>query len=114
MGVSISATDVARIARLVARPPNLTKALLFTPSATHDPYLNDGPPPALALQLYFDRVEDLEAALAADGPLSPLVSLPSLEGAAMTQQAMLARSFAVPDPVFRTPPGEPHCTYLVA
>jgi len=27
---------------------------------------------------------------------------------------MLVRTFAVPEPTFRTPPGEPHCTYLVS
>ena len=90
----------------------MTEALLFTPGTTHDPYLNDGEPPALALQLYFDAIASLEAALAADGALMALAELPSLSGA--TQQAMLARPFAVPDPVFRTPPDKPHCTYLVA
>ena len=30
------------------------------------------------------------------------------------QQAMLVRRYPVPDPVFRTPPGELPCTYLVA
>ena len=80
-------------------------------------YLNDGEPPSLALQIYFDGIEPLEAALSAGGPLMALADpscLPSLSGAAFTQQAMLARSFAVPDPVFRTPSGASACTYLVA
>ena len=113
-GDGVSAADLARVADIIARPRGLSEALLFTPTTTHDPYLHDGPPPMLALQLYFDGIEALEAALAAAGPLSALAELPSLAGATVIQQAMLARSFAVPDPVFRTPPKEPHCTYLVA
>jgi hypothetical protein len=47
-------------------------------------------------------------ALAAPG------TLPSLAAAEVSQQAMLARSFPVPDPTFRSAPGAPHCTYLVS
>jgi hypothetical protein len=47
--------------------------------------------------------------VAADGPLMALAVPPSF-----TQQAMLARSFAVPDTMFRTRDGARHCTYLVA
>jgi hypothetical protein len=103
------------LADAIAPVPGLAEGLLFTPATTHDPYLNDGPPPALALQLYFERIEALEAAL--DGPLLALADparLPSLSDATFSQQAMLARSFAVPDPGFRTAPGAHPCTYLVA
>ena len=75
-------------------------ALIYTPAQTHDPYLDDGRPPALALQLYFAEIAALEAALARDGHLQALAApdaLPSLHGAAVTQQAMLARAFPVPD-----------------
>jgi hypothetical protein len=116
-GAVVSEAELNRLAEWIAPVPGMTEALLFTPGTTHDPYLNDGQPPALALQLYFDEIEALEAALAAGGPLTALADPalpPSLAGAAFTQQAMLARAFTVPDPVFRTPAGGFPCTYLVA
>jgi uncharacterized protein (TIGR02118 family) len=114
-GAAVTESELNWLARTIAPVSGVTGALLFTPSTTHDPYLNDGEPPALAMQVYFDAVEALEAALGADGPLMALsdpARLPSLAGASFAQQAMLARSFDVPDPVFRGPPD--HCTYLVA
>ena len=113
-GAVVTEAELSKLAETAACVRGVTEALLFTPGTTHDPYLNDGPPPALALQIYFDDITTLEAALAGDGPLMALTDLPSLRGATFTQQAMLARPFAVPDPVFRTAPGAHHCTYLVA
>ena len=108
-----SVTDAAleRIGAILSRVPAATEALLFTPGVTRDPYLDDGPPPALALQLYCPTIETLEAALAADGPLR---DLPALLGEGYVQQAMLVRRFPTPDPVFRVPAGAHPCTYLVA
>jgi hypothetical protein len=103
--------DAGWLADVIAATPGLQQALIFTPSSTSDPYLDDGPPPQLALQLYFGDIAALEAALAADGHLQRLQALRA-EGA--TQQAMLVRRYAVPDPVFRTRPGQLPCTYLVA
>jgi hypothetical protein len=111
-GTSVSDADLVRIGELIAKTPGVTQALLFTPATTHDPYLNDGAPPALAIQIYFDGIEPLEAALG--DPLTGLAALPSLATARFTQQAMLVRPFAVPDPVFRTPAGGFPCTYLVS
>ncbi len=114
-GAVVTAAELNRLAETIAPVPGVTEVLLFTPGTTHDPYLNDGQPPALALQVYFDGIEALEGAL--DGPLMALADpahLPSLTGATFTQQAMLARSFTVADPVFRTPPDAHPCTYLVA
>jgi hypothetical protein len=116
-GVVVSKVELTRIAEIIAPIAGVTEALLFTPGATDDPYLNDGPPPALAMQIYFDGVTALEAALAADSALMRLTDrsvLPSLARADFTQQAMLPRSFATPDPVFRTAAGALACTYLVA
>jgi hypothetical protein len=113
-GESIAEAELSWLADTIANVPGMTEALLFTPATTRDPYLNDGQPPALALQIYFDGIESLEAALVSNGPLMALASRPSLAGLGLTQQAMLARSFPVPDPVFRTEPGAPRCTYLVA
>jgi hypothetical protein len=114
---TVTEAELRWVAETIAPVPGVTEALLYTPAMTHDPYLNDGPPPALALQIYFNAIEHLEAALSAGGPLMAFADparLPSLSGAAFTQQAMLCRSFAVPDKVFRTAPGAFPCTYLVA
>jgi hypothetical protein len=46
--------------------------------------------------------------------LSSSAEFPALARAEIAHQAMFARPFAVPDPAFKTPPGEPHCTYLVS
>jgi len=99
------------LAGVITATPGLEQGLIFTPSTTSDPYLDDGPPPRLALQLYFLDIAALEAAVGADGPLRALEGLSS-DGA--TQQAMLVRRYPVPDPAFRTPLGERPCTYLVA
>jgi hypothetical protein len=108
--------DLQRLERLLAATPGLARGLIHTPAQTHDPYLDDGRPPALAVQLYFPDIGVLEAALARDGHLAALATpdaLPSLRGALVTQQAMLARAFPVPDARGGTAPGEPACSYLV-
>lgn len=104
--------DLAKVVAVVAATPGLEQARVYTPASTSDPYLNDGTPPALGLQLYFADIADLEAGLAVGGALEPLVGL--LAAFSVTQQAMLARRFPVPDAVFRTAAGAPHCSYLVA
>jgi hypothetical protein len=112
----VAAEDCRWLERLLAATPGLTRGLLYTPAQTHDPYLDDGRPPALAVQLYFDDIAVLEAALAREGHLAALAApdaLPSLRGAAVTQQAMLARAFPVLDAQSGTAPGEPGCSYLV-
>jgi uncharacterized protein (TIGR02118 family) len=75
------------------------KARVHTPAKAHDPYLDDGAPPALVVQLYFAGLPELEAAL------------PRLEkalGAGGSCEAMLVRRFTVPSPAVG------RCTYLVA
>lgn len=112
----VSAADKAAVIDIVRATPGLARALVFMPAVAHDPYLHDGPPPLLALQLYFPEIAPLEAALASYGHLQALAKrdLPSLAHAAVTQQAMLTRVVKVPDPDFKTRPGERPCTYLVA
>jgi hypothetical protein len=103
--------DLTSLADILAATPALRQGVVYTPSDTSDPYLNDGPPPKLVLQLYFDDIAALEAAVAPNGHLQQLGAL-DMTGA--RQQAMLVRRFPVPDPVFRTPTDEQPCTYLVA
>ena len=113
----LSEAEQGWLRQLIATTPELRQGVIYTPSNTRDPYLNDGAPPVLGLQLYFDDIASLEAAMAVDGYLQSLASadaMPSLKHAVVTQQAMLVRRFPVPDATFRTPPGELPCTYLVA
>jgi hypothetical protein len=104
--------DLARFIDVVATTPHLSRALIYTPVTAEDPYLNDQSPPALAAQLYFTDIEPLEAALARNGHLQALTALPSLAGASASQQAMLARSYPVPDVAPQR--GKKRCSYLVS
>lgn len=112
----LGTAEIARLAALVKATPGLSRGLIFTPEQTRDPYVDDGPSPPLALELYFDALPALEAALAADGHLQALTRTdiaPGLARRGAAQQAMVARSFPVPEPRFATPPGSSPCTYLV-
>ena len=114
----IAPNELAGVLEIVASTPGLRRGLVFTPEQADDPYktVHDGPSPQLALELYFDRIDRLEEALARKGHLQALAlpqTLPSLAGVAVTQQAMVARAFPVPDPLFKTAPGAFACTYLV-
>lgn len=108
----LSEADSARLAQRLRALRGLERAHVYTPSRAHDPFLDDGAPPRLALQLYFERIEDLEAATDRDSPLATLAAdCPSLAGAPLTWEAMLVRVFPVPEPKIAA---EPWCTYLVA
>ena len=112
-----AAAETAKLDRLLRAVPTLHKALVHTPSTTSDPYVKDAPSPSLVLQLYFASLPDLEASVSRSGSLRALTSrdeFSSLAEAEATQQAMLVRPFAVPDPEPRAAPGEPYCTYLVS
>lgn len=109
--------DRSRFIEIVGTTPGLCSALIFTPERAADPYVNDSPTPHLAAQLYFADIADLEAALARRGHLQALAApgaLPSLAGAAASQQAMLSRAFPVPDPTLHIVPRTRYCTYLVS
>lgn len=105
---------LTEVARIVEAAPALAGAVLHTPSQTSDPYLRDAPGAALVAQLYFDDIDVLETQLAPGGYLQALAdpgTLPWLRDMALSQQAMLARRFAVPAP---GAVGNVRCTYLVA
>jgi uncharacterized protein (TIGR02118 family) len=112
----LSAEELEKVSGLVNGLPRLRKALIHTASAASDPYIKDGAPPDLVLQLYFPALTDLEAVTAHDS-LKGLASrdrFPALADADIEQQIMLVRSFAVPDPNIAIANGGPYCTYLVA
>lgn len=116
-GALPSSGEVAKLDRLLRSTPKLDKAVIHSAATTSDPYVKDGPSPSLVLQLYFADLPGLEAIVSQAGHLGVLSSaaeFPSLATAGIAQQAMLVRRFPVPEPKFKTPPGEPHCTYLVS
>jgi uncharacterized protein (TIGR02118 family) len=110
---AVDAADLRCLEQVVTATPGLARGLICTPAQTHDPYLDDGRPPALALQLYFADIAALQAVVAPGGYLQALAApdaLPSLRGAAVMQQAMLACAFPVPD---ARSASEQRCSYLV-
>ncbi|HUB11651.1 MAG TPA: hypothetical protein VMB34_06805 [Acetobacteraceae bacterium] len=110
---AVSDADLHWLGQVLRSTPGAVRRLVYTPAQTHDPYLDDGRPPALVLQLYFDDVAALEAALDRGGALQILAApnaLGSLRGATVMQQAMLARAFPVPD---AGAPASSRCAYLV-
>jgi hypothetical protein len=112
----LSDAEHRRVLDIVRTTPRLARGLVLTPWDISGLYFDDGAPPQLAFELYFADIADLEAVLADDGHLQALAApgaLPSLKAAEVTQQAMLARAFPVPDARFRTPPGQPFCSYMV-
>jgi hypothetical protein len=109
--------DVGKLDAVLSGTPNLEKVVIHTSSSAEDPYVKDHAPPQLLLQVYFEKLPDLEAAVARTGHLAVLASpaeFPDLAASDVSQQAMVVRPFAVPDPVFRNPPGSAYCTYLVS
>ncbi len=105
----------AKLDLLLRATPRLTRAQVHTPSSASHPYIEEGPPPALVLQLYFPDLFALEATLSRNGHLHALNSrteFPILASAKIAEQAMLVRPFAVPEPSPKCE--EPSCTYLVS
>jgi hypothetical protein len=112
----LPAEEAESLKALVRATPYLAKALVHTAASASDPYVRDGPPPALVLQLYFAELPELEAAVSLGGHLHTLTArerFPTLARAAAAQQAMLVRHFAVPEPAFQNGGGS-YCTYLVS
>jgi uncharacterized protein (TIGR02118 family) len=114
----LSEADLDLVTRAAMRLRDLVGGSAFTSISVEGehPFVRDGRGPPLVLQLDFDAAEDLDAALAANGPLAEIVSpgaIPSLPHAVVGRQRMIGRRFAVPDPVFRLAPGARPCTFLV-
>ena len=96
----LSDADGLELGACIRSIRELTHAHLLTPVVARDPYIDDGQPPMLTLQLCFEQLEALEQAASAraHGELWRLSqSVPaSLAGAEVTQQVMLTRSYPVP------------------
>ena len=81
-----------------ARLPAFAHALAYAPDSAKDPFLDDGAPPPLVIQAYFETLAQLEAAC---GALDFRCAAEALE----------VKAYAVPDAKVR---GANWCTYLVA
>lgn len=114
--VGLPEAVLPKLRTLLAGVAGLERALIFTPESTRDRFIDDGAPPPLSLQLYFAELPVLEAAVAAGGPLEPLVGTDLLEGlgdVAINQQAFCVRPFPVDDPVVRPRPSGLPCSFVV-
>lgn len=111
-----SAEDIAKIRDILRGVPGLASGLIYTPEVAEDLYNRDGASPPLGLQLHFDELPVLEAAVAPSGALQQLVAnggLASLAGTRVSQQVMLVRRYPVDDPQVQTAPGALPCSYVV-
>lgn len=96
--------------------PNLHRALLMLPAEVRDMYTDDGASPRLVIQLYYPRIEDLEHAAGASGPLQRLRNPAlwrDLGDVTITHQAMIGRAYPVPDATLRQSGDAPPCAYMV-
>lgn len=105
--------DLASVRALIRSTPGITSGLIFTPETAQDLYNHDGSSPPLGLQLHFDELPALEAAVGPVGSLQALASVPGLAGAKATQQAFLVRRYPVDEPASETPAAALPCSYVV-
>ncbi|MDK3018028.1 hypothetical protein [Pseudodonghicola flavimaris] len=111
----LGAAELEGVADIIATTPGLSRGLLFAGvQEVAKYYPNDDTPPQLGMELYFDTIEALEAALARDGHLQALVgceAVRALAGAEAQQQAMVVRRFKDTPP--RSAEDRSFCSYLV-
>jgi len=89
---------------------------LYTPEASHDPYLDDGPGPLAMAQLYFADLGALETALASGrfpAAAARCEGAP-VKGLTSIHEAMEAHFYPVGDESEASPlPRQPSCSYVV-
>ena len=110
----LSDAEREKAVEAVAGSPGLRKGYVHTPSPAPHPHAGRDIAPVLALELEFADVADCEAALRQQGGLRRLAEpgfVPGLAGTTASQQGMLRRSYAVPDPAGHGVTGL--CSYLV-
>ena len=110
---SVSAQDLALVRECVRGLGGLSKGHLYTPAVARDLHADGHPSPLFALQLFFDEISSLEAAIGPRGAVKRLANdgeLTRLGNAQITQQAMLNREVAVPE---AAPAARDACSYLV-
>lgn len=109
----ITTAELNQLQQLLAPTPGLSEMRLHTPSSADDPMLDDGAPPALSIQLFFEEIDKLEQAMAPSGCLQALASFEPVNRFAAEQQAMLVRAYPVPGQSLPASPDRQYCTYLV-
>lgn len=111
----LASDDSDKTAALLRSIPEIARAHIFTPASARDRYIDDGPPPMMAIQLYFLRLEMLERAAAANGALQELAAaqLASLAGARVSHQAMWTRPYPPPRPDPEPTAIRKSCAYMV-
>ena len=114
---SLDAHDHQGLLALLRGCPALVEGHVMVPVHAHDPHyaaeLHTSP--ALVLQLEFAEIADLERCLRPHGHLSLLAhpdTLPSLDGATASHQAMLTRRYPVAEPLPASP-AEGVVSYMV-
>jgi hypothetical protein len=114
-GARLDNSDRASLMTLLRGIPNLARAHLLSPAVARDRYFDDGSPPMLTIQLYFERLETLEAAAGPGGALPAIARAmpPSLRRATGSHQVMWTRPF----PTLQAPTVQPEsrrsCAFLV-
>ncbi|WP_347557619.1 hypothetical protein [Robbsia sp. KACC 23696] len=111
----IDAAAVQQLISMVNATPGLGRARYYTPESASDFYTDDGPSPTFAMQLDFEKIEMLEAAIAEAGHLHVAAqALPPIFAACdVEQQVMLRRPFPVADPTPAVAEGALPCQFLV-
>lgn len=114
----LSEGDIACVAGIVGAVARLSRALVHVPAptGTRHPFPRDEAPPMLALQLYANRLEDLESALRPTGALQALGPGGEVDGLRATrlqQQIMVVRAFETDVRPSGLAEAGPACSYLV-
>ena len=109
----VTSAERSALHQLLVPTPGLREVRLHTPANADDPMLDDGAPPPLTIQLFFNDIGALEQALAPAGYLQKLASFEPVNRFDAEQQAMLVRAYPVPGQSLPVTADQPYCTYLV-
>src|SRR5262249_24408079 len=106
--------DRETLSALIRNIPGLARAHLHCPALLRDRYFDDGPPPMLTMQLYFQQLEALEEAASAEGALLILTRAnpTSLARAQVFQQVMWTRHYGTPSRETVQPEQRQSCSFL--
>lgn len=97
----IPAGEIDALIDITNRTAGVTRLNIYTPVPVQDAFADSVGTPAFGFQLYFDEIDQLEAAIGRAGSLLSLpdpASLPALARLDFEHQVMLNRHFAVAEP----------------
>ncbi|WP_460155443.1 EthD family reductase [Pseudomonas sp. S2_H10] len=112
----VAGVDPVQLERLLSEVSGVVRRAIHvpTPLIGGDPFLSADEAPQCVIQLYFTKLDALESAMCADGPLASVINAAASAGCRWTQQAMLVRKFVVPHASPVDPGSLARATYLVA